>query len=235
MTKEEAIRTTNEWFMKNATPPEDAMKPISGGRLNGMTDINPQWRIQALTEQYGICGVGWAYEIKEKEYIDVPATGEKMVFITVHLFIRDWNYPDEYKWIGNAIGIGGDFVVKKEKNGLFVNDECCAMALTDAIGKAAKVFGIANNVYRGKFGTKYQKRNNQNANEPQTNEPTTAPSNDGGAWASESQVKYINNLAKKGNIAMNSILQRYGVDQLESMSKAQASDCIRVLKKQVGE
>ena len=223
MTKEETIKQTNEWFMRNANPPQDALKPITAGRLKGKSDINPQWRIQALTEQYGICGVGWAYEIKEKEYVDVPATGEKMVFITVHLFIRDWNYPDEYKWIGNAIGIGGDFVIKKETNGLRANDEGLAMALTDAIGKAAKVFGIANNVYRGKFETKYERQNK---------EDNSGYSSD---YASESQINAIYGLAKKGNVAIGSITKRYEVTKIEELSKAQASHCIGILQKQVGQ
>ena len=40
-------------------PPETAKKKIGGGRLNGMTDINPMWRIKALTERFGPCGFGW--------------------------------------------------------------------------------------------------------------------------------------------------------------------------------
>lgn len=227
MTKEEAIKQTNEWFMKNANPPEDAMKPIKGGRLKGMSDINPQWRIQALTEQYGICGVGWAYEIKDKEIIDIPATGEKVVYITVHLFIRDWNYPDEYKWIGNAIGIGGDFIVKKEDKGLRVNDEALAMALTDAIGKAAKVFGIANNVYRGKFETKYQKQS-ESAEQDENFDSKNY-------YASEKQVGLIKSLLKKYAFNTESILTRYKVANLESLSKSQASECIAAIKKATGE
>ena len=226
MTKEETIKQTNEWFMKNANPPQDALKPITAGRLKGKSDINPQWRIQALTEQYGICGVGWAYEIKEKEYVDVPATGEKMVFITVHLLIRDWNYPDEYKWIGNAIGIGGDFVVKREKEGLHANDEGLAMALTDAIGKAAKVFGIANNVYRGKFETKYSR---EDGKEPQDSRPNV------NGRATEKQIGLVKSLAKKGNFNLESILKHYNVDSFEDMTKEQASECIGSLKSRVGE
>ena len=30
-------------------PPESALKKIGGGRLKGMTDINPQWRLQMMT------------------------------------------------------------------------------------------------------------------------------------------------------------------------------------------
>ena len=225
MGKDEIIKQTNEWFMRNAEPPQDALKPIEAGRLKGKSDINPQWRIQALTEQYGICGVGWAYEIKEKEYVDVPATGEKMVFITVHLFIRDWNYPDEYKWIGNAIGIGGDFVVKREKEGLHANDEGLAMALTDAIGKAAKVFGIANNVYRGKFETKYEKQSERAKKKDEANSD----------YATEKQCSMIYGLAKKGNINIDKITTRYEVSKVEEMSKEQASHCIGILQKQVGQ
>lgn len=39
--------------------PQEAQKTIGGGRLKGMTDINPMWRIKTLTEHFGICGVGW--------------------------------------------------------------------------------------------------------------------------------------------------------------------------------
>ena len=38
--------------------PQEAQKPIEGGRLKGKTDINPMWRIKALTEQFGPVGIG---------------------------------------------------------------------------------------------------------------------------------------------------------------------------------
>ena len=36
--------------------PANAQKPISGGRLNGMTDINPMWRIRV---SYGTIRNSW--------------------------------------------------------------------------------------------------------------------------------------------------------------------------------
>ena len=57
-------------------PPEYAKKPITGGRMNGKTDINPMWRIKALTEQFGPCGIGWYYTPTKKwleTYGDVVA------------------------------------------------------------------------------------------------------------------------------------------------------------------
>ncbi|MFQ7773921.1 MAG: hypothetical protein ACLRH6_01320 [Anaerotignum faecicola] len=43
--------------------PDAAKKTIKGGKLNGFTDINPMWRIQKLTELFGVCGVGWYTDI----------------------------------------------------------------------------------------------------------------------------------------------------------------------------
>ena len=51
--------------------PQNAQKPIQAGRLKGMTDINPMWRIKALTEQFGPCGIGWKVEVIEKRIIDL--------------------------------------------------------------------------------------------------------------------------------------------------------------------
>lgn len=36
--------------------PDSAKRRIEAGRLKGKTDINPMWRIKALTEQFGLCG-----------------------------------------------------------------------------------------------------------------------------------------------------------------------------------
>ena len=38
--------------------PDSAKRRIEAGRLKGKTDINPMWRIKALTEQFGPCGYG---------------------------------------------------------------------------------------------------------------------------------------------------------------------------------
>ena len=43
--------------------PKEAQRPITGGRLKGKTEINPMWRIKALTEQFGPCGIGWYYDV----------------------------------------------------------------------------------------------------------------------------------------------------------------------------
>ena len=46
--------------------PQDALKTIGAGRLRGMSDINPMWRIMRMTEIFGICGIGWKYTIDKQ-------------------------------------------------------------------------------------------------------------------------------------------------------------------------
>lgn len=128
--------------------PEEAKKPIKGGRLNGMTDINPMWRIKVLTSEYGPCGIGWFYK-PVKKWIE-QAGGETVAFVDVELFIKvdgEWSQP--------ICGTGGSKLSQNERNGLFVSDECYKMATTDAISVACKQLGIGADVYFGADRTKY--------------------------------------------------------------------------------
>ena len=141
----------NEKFKLMARPPKEALNTIQFGKLKGKSDINPQWRIEALTEVFGLCGVGWYYEILAVDYQDVVETGERMVYITIGIHVRQ----EDGTWSAPVIGIGGDFTIVRDKNGIHGNDEAFQMALTDALGKAAKCVGIANDIYRGKYDSKY--------------------------------------------------------------------------------
>ena len=43
-----------EIYNKYRAVPDTAQKTINAGRLKGMTDINPMWRLQCLTEAFGL-------------------------------------------------------------------------------------------------------------------------------------------------------------------------------------
>ena len=129
--------------------PENAKREITSGRLKGKTDINPMWRITALTELYGPVGIGWKYVITKKEIID-GANGEKAAFVDIDLY-----YKENGEWSEAIPGTGGASFVTKESKGMHTNDECYKMALTDAISVAAKAIGVAADVYWDKDSTKY--------------------------------------------------------------------------------
>ncbi len=54
--------------------PQSALKPIEFGKLKGKYDISPQWRWEILTETYGMCGIGWYFDIVETKEVLVEAT-----------------------------------------------------------------------------------------------------------------------------------------------------------------
>jgi hypothetical protein len=138
--------------------PENAKKPINAGRLKGMTDINPMWRIKRLTEMFGACGVGWWYEITHKEIVHDDYTKQKAAFVDIKLYYIDLDTGHASHGI---FGTGGASFVAQEKNGPYMSDECFKMALTDAISVAAKALGIGADVYFGKDRTKYNAQEDQ--------------------------------------------------------------------------
>jgi hypothetical protein len=132
--------------------PHEAQKTIQAGRLKGMTDVNPMYRIKRLTEIFGPCGLGWWYIIKDERIIDDEITGQRAAFVDIDLFYKDPGSGE----VSHAIpGTGGAAFVSKERSGPYLSDECFKMALTDAISVAAKAIGVAADVYWEKDRTKY--------------------------------------------------------------------------------
>lgn len=149
-----------ELWNKVSKPPEKMLKKIGGGRLKGMTDINPQWRILALTEQFGICGIGWKYLI-DKLWTEKGTDEQSLAFAQISLFINIDN-----NWSDAIVGVGGSMMIDKESNKWAKegeekykynqNDECYKMAITDALSVACKMIGIGAEIYLGNWnGSKY--------------------------------------------------------------------------------
>ena len=129
--------------------PESAKRSIQAGRLKGKTDINPMWRLKALTEQFGPCGIGWKYVITDKR-LEQGANNEVAAFLDIDLYIKV-----DGAWSEAIPGTGGSAFVASERNGLYTSDECFKMALTDAISVACKALGFGADVYWDKDATKY--------------------------------------------------------------------------------
>lgn len=154
-----AKETTNpnlSIYEKARSVPKEAIKEIKGGRLAGLSDINPMWRIKRLTEIFGPCGKGWYYEITDKR--TETAGNETAMFITVSLYVK---YGEE--WSKPIVGVGGSKMVTMEKQGPYFSDEVEKMALTDALSVAMKSLGIAADIYFSKDRTKYDEESGETA------------------------------------------------------------------------
>lgn len=150
--------------------PKEALKTISGGKLNGMTDINPMWRIKTLTENFGMCGFGWKYEIT-RQWNETCGQVVK-TYCNINLYVKvdgEWSEP--------IPGTGGSSFATMESKGLYVSDENYKMALTDALSVAMKALGVGADIYwqeGANFDTKYghpivQEKNKVAAAEPAAN------------------------------------------------------------------
>lgn len=132
------------------TVPQEAQRTIQSGRLKDFTDINPMWRIKTLTEQFGMCGFGWYFDI-DREWLEPANTsGETACFVEISLYIKvdgEWSKPIK--------GIGGNKFLTQETKRMYMSDECYKMALTDALSVACKSLGIGADIYWSADATKY--------------------------------------------------------------------------------
>ena len=190
--------------------PKEAKKTITGGRLKGMTDIKPMWRIEKLTEMFGPCGIGWKTKILNKEIIDV-SNGEKIVTIDIHLFIKqngEWSEPIE--------GIGGNKLIAKENNGLYNSDEAFKMAYTDALSVACKSLGMGAEVYWG--DSKY------------TTEQTKSPAPQVDL---KTKIEGFKKWLETNNVSQDLIqitLEKYNVNNIDEMNLEQLTNVTKEIK-----
>lgn len=174
--------------------PDEAKKAISAGRLKGMTDINPMWRIKKLTEEFGPCGIGWWTKVTDRWTETVG--DETCAFVDLELYIKvgdEWSRP--------ITGSGGSKLATKERSGIYVSDECYKMAETDALSVACKKLGIGADVYFSTDRTKYSQ--------------TVDDSKKIGA----NDVKILIDYLQKNGISGQKIIERYRVKELSDLTQ----------------
>ena len=196
-------------YEQGRSVPLEAQRTISGGRLNGFTDVNPMWRIKKLTEMFGPCGIGWTYEI-DRQWLE-PYGDEVAAFCNIRLRVK---VDGEFSM--NIPGTGGSTFAAKERNGVRMSDECFKMALTDALSVACKSLGIGADVYWSKDSTKYD--NHQDKAEP----------------ATAAQINTIKGLCDKHNINYPKLLAMKGVEE-KTMTGPQAGMILAYIKKNIGD
>jgi hypothetical protein len=134
---------SDEWKMKiwdalKRTDPAHTKKFQRGGGFKG-TAVKPIYCDQKMTEYFGPCGNGWG--MTKPEFQVVPVGVEIAVYCTVGL----WHgTPNDLVY-----GVGGDFVAKTNKHGLFADDEAFKKAYTDALGNAMKHLGMSADIHMG--------------------------------------------------------------------------------------
>ena len=136
-------------YDKLSKVPAEMTKKITGGRLNGLTDIKPQWRYQILTEVFGLCGFGWKFTI-DRLWTEKGSGEQVFAFANITLYVKDGDV-----WSDGIQGSGGSMLIVSESKGLHNSDEGFKMAITDALSTACKMIGVGADIYMGLPATKY--------------------------------------------------------------------------------
>ncbi|WP_455387513.1 hypothetical protein, partial [Petrachloros mirabilis] len=151
-------------------PPKEALKPITGGRLKGKTDINPQWRLKIMTAHFGPCGFGWTLTV-DKQWLETGADNQVAAFVNISLYVKV-----DGEWSEAIPGSGGAMFVENELKGPHVSDEAFKMATTDALSVAMKLIGVAGDIYEGQWdGSKYSTPGRPSGEEPPPKAPPKKP------------------------------------------------------------
>ena len=113
--------------------PQSAVKPIKGGSYGaaGLSDINPQWRIERMTELFGPVGTGWTWEpveVTERE-------GVLYGHVVVRYYDKDGN---ESKPIH---GYGGTKFGGRDDSDIYKS------TMTDAVSNALRYLGVGADVW----------------------------------------------------------------------------------------
>lgn len=194
--------------------PESAKRAITAGRLKGKTDINPMWRIKLLTERFGACGIGWYYKPVRK-WLETCGN-EVAAFVDIELYVKidgEWSMP--------IAGTGGSMFAARQKDGVYVSDECYKMATTDAISVACKQLGVGADVYWDADRTKYD--------DPKA--PTTMQQAE--AQVDKQRAELIGQMQaelQRTGYGAKAVLKTYKASDLGSLSNLQIKDCIKRLK-----
>lgn len=214
-----------DYYNKLKVVPQEALREIQSGRLRGKHDINPMWRIKAMTEQFGVCGIGWKYVIT-KQWTETFGS-EVKAYCNIDLFIKV-----NGEWSDAIQGTGGSSEVSMESKGAYVSDECYKMALTDALSVAMKALGVAADVYfeagkdiidiDSKYGAQDSRAAQQQAQTQQTSFPQYHPSdlNEG--------LGYLSRCVSKDNLLW--VIQHYQ----PLCSNTQFMQAVSAKKKQLG-
>lgn len=169
MSKEENM----ELYNALRSVPANAQRKIAAGRLKGFTNINTMWRIKALTEQFGPCGIGWK-TVVTKEWLEQGADGAVTAHCNLNLYIRV-----DGEWSDAIEGCGGAAYVSLERSGKYTSDEAFKMARSDALSYACKNIGVAADIYfEEDADNKYNERNTETPpipKQPAPAAPVTVP------------------------------------------------------------
>ncbi len=132
------------WGKLNEEIPDQFLTRFTKGSFSG-TDIKSQFRIQRLTETFGLNGQGWGLKFIERWKDEWPGVNFGCCYIMASLWYKIGDETFE-----TSPQVGGTLVDGSP-------DECWKSAFTDVLGKCASMIGLGSDIYLGLADGKYQR------------------------------------------------------------------------------
>ena len=149
--------------------PASAVTKIKGGSYGaaGLSDINPQWRIECMTRLFGPVGIGWTWEAVE--------VTERDGVLFAHVIVK-YIDPETGEFSKPIHGYGGTKFGGRDDSDIYKS------TMTDAVSNALRYLGVGADVWysagktseQNQFDTKYSAPQPVSEKEP-ASQPAAQP------------------------------------------------------------
>lgn len=138
---------TNEkmkfWESVKKTDPK-RVKPITGKQYKGNSP-QPYYLVERMTEQFGMCGIGWGVNILNERMERL--TDSDVLHVAV---VELWYVHDEKRGAVTQIGQTKACYATKD-NRLMVDEDAPKKSVTDAMTKCMSYLGFAGDIFSGQW------------------------------------------------------------------------------------
>lgn len=140
------------WNKVQETDPKYTKAFNRGGGFKG-TSINPTYNNKKVTEQFGMCGTGWGWDVINERYqrgAPILINGKEVCKEITHVLQISFWYKLNGE-IGRIPSFGQTSYVGNNKNGIYTDEEAPKKSQTDAITKALSLLGFSADVFLGMY------------------------------------------------------------------------------------
>lgn len=142
------------WESVQKTDPKFTKEYTGKGGFSGNA-VNHAYLVKKITEQFGMCGNGWGYDVLEERFdvgSPIPAkNGQPQANQVTHTLKLAFWYLGKDGQCKSIIHYGHTPYIEANKYGVSTDHEAAKKSLTDAIGKCASMLGFAADIRMGMY------------------------------------------------------------------------------------
>jgi hypothetical protein len=156
------------WERVKKTDPK-RVKPITGKQYKGNSP-QPYYLVERMTEEFGMCGIGWGLNILNERMERLTETD------VLHVAVVELWYMLDGKQ-GSITQVGQTKAAYKTKDGgILVDEDAPKKSVTDALTKCMSYLGFAGDIFSGQWDdSKYVQELTKEFNRPRSIQNTEAP------------------------------------------------------------